>query len=129
MDDELLAWFAFYGIGMVLSLTIIFIVYRIALRIFRNPWSKYANADLLNYGLPTQATILKMWQTGTVFSNNPQIGLGLQIQSPDDGSIYEVETKVVLPQFMVAKLQEGATVPVKVDPNDHTRVALVPPTL
>ena len=128
MDDELLAWLAFYGIGLVLSLTIIFITYRIGLRIFKNPWSKYANADLLNYGLPTQATILKMWRTGTVFNNNPQIGLRLQIQSPDDGSIYETETKVVLPQFMVAKFQEGATTPVKVDPNDHTRVALVPPT-
>ncbi len=128
MDDNLLAWLAFYGIGTVLSLAIAFIMYRVALRIFKNPWSKYANADLLNYGLPTQATILKMWQTGTVFNNNPQIGLHLQIQSPDDGSIYDVETKVVLPQFMVAKFQEGATVPVKVDPNDHTRGMLAPPT-
>lgn len=127
MDDEVLAWLAFYGIGLVLSLTIIFITYRIGLRIFKNPWSKYANADLLNYGLPTQATILKMWRTGTVFNNNPQIGFHLQIQSPDDGSIYETETKVVLPQFMVAKFQEGVTTPVKVDPNDHTRVVLVPP--
>ena len=128
MDDKLLAWLAFYGIGTVLSLTIMFIMYRVGLRIFRNPWSKYANADLLNYGLPTQATIFKMRQTGTVFNNNPQIGFHLQIQSPDDGSIYEVETKVVLPQFRVVKFQEGATVPVKVDPNDHTKVALVPPT-
>jgi hypothetical protein len=128
MDDKLLAWLVFYGIGMTLSLTMIFIIYRVGRRVFKNPWSKYANADLLNDGLPTQATILKMWQTGTVFNNNPQIGLHLQIQSPDDGSIYEVETKVVLPQFMVVKCQEGATMPVKVDPNDRNRVALAPPT-
>jgi len=127
MDDKLLAWLTFYGIGTGLSLTIIFIIYRVGLWIFRNPWSKYANVDLLNHGLPTQATILKMWRTGTVFSNNPQIGFHLQIQSPDDGSLYEAETKVVLPQFMVTKFQEGVTTPVKVDPNDRTRVVLIPP--
>ncbi len=127
MNDDM-AWLAFFGIRAVLGLLMVFIAYRVALCIFRNPWAKHVNTDLLKQGLTTQATILKMWRTGTVFNNNPQIGFHLQVQSPDDGSVYEAEAIVVLPQSMLAKLWEGATVPVKVDPNDHARVALTPQT-
>ena len=85
--------------------------------------SFYGNQDVLDHGHLVQATILKSWQTGAMVNYNPQIGLRLQVQ-PANGQPYEVETKAVVPQLKLVMLQEGAMIPVKIDPNDRMRVAL-----
>jgi hypothetical protein len=82
-----------------------------------------ANSDILANGVMAQATILKAWQTGMMVNYNPQIGLLLQVQ-PADGNPYQAETKAVVSQLKLAQLQEGSLVPVKIDPNDRSHVAL-----
>ena len=107
----------FVGIITLLSLAFTFWIIRYVRRSF------FGNQDLVSNGIPAQATVLQAWQTGAMINYNPQIGLKLQVQHPQ-GHSYEVETKAVVPQLQLAQLQIGATVPVRIDPQNPQRVLL-----
>ena len=112
-----IAIFCFIGLTMAVSIGFSIWLIRYVRKSF------FGNQDVLNHGQLAQATILKAWQTGAMVNYNPQIGLHLQVQ-PAQGQPYQVETKAVVPQLKLAMLQEGAMIPVKIDPNNPQRVAL-----
>lgn len=80
------------------------------------------NKKLLQQGLPGQATIVSVYQTGTMVNNNPQIGLVLQINGPLGQ--YQTETKAVIPMISIPQFQPGAVLPVKIDPSNRNNIAL-----
>lgn len=82
-----------------------------------------ARAPQIKDGLLGQATILKIWETGLRVNERPQIGFLLNVQHPD-GSSYEIETKAVIPIIHLPQFQPGATIAVKIDAHNRSRVAL-----
>ncbi len=80
------------------------------------------NKKLLQQGLPGQATIVNVYQTGMMINNNPQIGLVLQINGPLGQ--YQTETKAVIPMISIPQFQPGAVLPVKIDPSNRNNIAL-----
>ena len=74
-------------------------------------------------GVPAQATILKMWDTGTTVNDNPLVGLLLEVR-PQDRPAYQVQTQSLVSRLKIPLVQTGATVPVKFDPSDPAKVAL-----
>ncbi|ABX06360.1 hypothetical protein Haur_3724 [Herpetosiphon aurantiacus DSM 785] len=80
------------------------------------------NKKLLQQGLPGQATIINVYQTGMMVNNNPQIGLVLQIDGPLGQ--YQTETKAVIPMISIPQFQPGAVLPVKIDPSNRNNIAL-----
>ena len=80
------------------------------------------NAALLKTGLPAQAKILKVWQTGMMINNNPQIGMQLEVTGPT--GTYQTETKIVVPMINIPQFQPGAVLPAKIDPADQRKIAL-----
>ncbi len=82
---------------------------------------------VLRRGLPAEAVVLKVWDTGTSLNDNPQVGLLLEVR-PADGAPFQTETASVASRLEAARICPGAIVQVKYDPQDRRRVALVPGT-
>ena len=99
----------------IFSLMIIFIV--------RRYMKNITGGDLKASGETAQATILRMWDTGTTVNQNPVAGFLLEVRRAAYPP-YQVETKSLVPRLMTGQLQPGAVVPVKVDPRNQQRVVL-----
>jgi hypothetical protein len=74
-------------------------------------------------GIPAQATIQNVWQTGTYVNNNPQVGLQLEVRPPT-GVAYVTQTNAIIPLVNIPQFQPGAVVPVKIHPTDPSKVIL-----
>ena len=77
----------------------------------------------LQDGTPAQATILRIWDTGTTLNDNPVVGFLLEVRPPNLPA-YQAESKSMIPRLSISQFQPGATVPVKIDPQNQARVAL-----
>jgi len=84
---------------------------------------KLTGGDLKASGETAQATILRMWDTGTTVNQNPVAGFLLEVRRAAYPP-YQVETKSLVPRLMTGQLQPGAVVPIKVDPRNQQRVVL-----
>jgi hypothetical protein len=81
------------------------------------------NRKVLEEGLSGEATILQVRQTSVMINNQPQAALRLEVRVPG-WEPYETEIKMVIPIVNVPQFQPGAVFPVKVDPNNRSKVVL-----
>jgi hypothetical protein len=72
---------------------------------------------LMQTGRVGTATVSGVRQTGTFVNNNPECELELQV-TVDDGEPYAVKHRQVLAMVALPGFQPGASVPVRVDPDD-----------
>jgi hypothetical protein len=79
--------------------------------------------QLLQSGIPAQARVLNIWETGTSVNNQPQIGIALEVY-PQGGAPYQAQTTEFVSIIHLSRLQPGATVRVRYDPNAPARVTL-----
>jgi hypothetical protein len=70
------------------------------------------------------AEILDVGETGTYINNQPKLRFVLRVSSPVHGTV-DLEHKVVIPLTALAQYQKGATVNVKVNPEDPSEVMFV----
>jgi hypothetical protein len=81
------------------------------------------NRTILQNGIPAQATIRQVWQTGTFVNENPQVGMQLEVRPPG-GAPYVAQLNAVVPLINIPQFQPGTVVPVKISPTDASRVEL-----
>src|SRR5580704_15862128 len=80
--------------------------------------------ELQASGIPAEAAILQIWDTGITVNEDPVIGMRVEVR-PKDGAPYEATIKkseisrLDLPQF-----QPGNVIPVRIDPKDPQHVAI-----
>lgn len=87
--------------------------------------AKADEADrIASTGIPGQATIVGLTQTGVFLNDNPQVGLDLMVTIPGRQP-YASHRKEFIPLILLGRLANGATLPVKVDPADPSRVVIV----
>lgn len=79
---------------------------------------------ILARGIPAQASIVRIWETGVRVNDNPQVGFQLHVY-PANAQPYAVETAMIVSQLAIPRIQPGATVAVKIDPADPRKVAIV----
>jgi hypothetical protein len=72
---------------------------------------------LMQAGRVGTATVSGIRQTGTFVNNNPECALDLQV-TVDGGVPYAVTHRQVLAMVALPGFQPGASVPVRVDPDD-----------
>jgi hypothetical protein len=81
--------------------------------------------ELLRTGVPGEAKVVAVVDertTGSIVRSR----LSLRVE-PVDGDNFEVQVRHAFQSLAArAKVKVGATVPVRYDPKDHTRVVLVP---
>jgi hypothetical protein len=79
---------------------------------------------LLDHGVPAQATIVALGDTGVTINQNPQIKLELDVRGRD-GRNYRATTTAIVSRLVSARYVPGTLVNVVVDTNDPQQVALV----
>jgi hypothetical protein len=87
-------------------------------------WSGVSQAkELQKNGEVAQATILKIWDTGMTVNDDPVVGFLLEVQ-PENKESYQAETKLRISRLHIPMIQPGATIQVRYDPVQPTRVSL-----
>ena len=81
------------------------------------------NRPVRETGISASALVLEIWDTGVRLNDNPVVGFRLEV-TLEDGTTYEATTKNVVSIVHIPQVQPGAVLPVKVDPNDPSLVAL-----
>lgn len=81
------------------------------------------NHAILEKGLPAQAVILKISDTGTTINKDPLVRLLLEVRPPGQPA-FQAETERLISRLQIPLVQPGAMVSVKYDPDSH-EVALV----
>jgi hypothetical protein len=75
-------------------------------------------------GLPASAHILQIWDTGITVNNDPVIGMRVEIDRSDGSAYPATIPKCLISRIDIPRFQPGATVPVRIDPQDPAKVAL-----
>ena len=82
-----------------------------------------SNRNVLQTGVTAPAVILSVQDTGVTMNDNPQARIRLRVM-PMGGDAFEAEVTQIVGRFQVAMLAPNASVMVKYDPNDKTKVAI-----
>jgi len=77
---------------------------------------------LANEGVDATATIQQIISTGKTVNMQPEIQFQMTVDV--NGQTSEVTHTQVVPPTLIPQVQPGATVPVKVDPNDHSQLMI-----
>lgn len=78
--------------------------------------------SLANEGVEAMATIKSMTATGTQVNMQPELAFELTLDV--NGQTSDVSHTQVVSPAMIGSLQPGATVPCRVDPNDHSKLMI-----
>ncbi len=81
------------------------------------------NRAVMQTGVSAPAVILSVQDTGVTMNDNPQARIRLRVM-PMGGDAFEAEVTQIVGRFQVAMLVPNASVMVKYDPNDKTKVAI-----
>jgi hypothetical protein len=85
--------------------------------------SAMANSAVLAKGLPAEARILSIRETGTTINRNPVVRLTLEVRPPLE-PVFQAETERLVSLLEIPQFQPGTVVHVKYDPATHA-VALL----
>ena len=78
----------------------------------------------LEDGVPAQATVVALADTGITVNENPQVRVELEVRRRD-GHAYRATATAVVSRLTASRYAPGTAVAVMVDPRDPQRVALV----
>jgi hypothetical protein len=81
------------------------------------------NSSLVKTGVSAPAVILEVQDTGVSMNNSMQARLSLQV-TPSNRPPFQATTTAFVNRFQVGMLVPGASVQVKYDPNDISKVAV-----
>ncbi len=109
------------GGTLLLTVVIIFFVFRAVRKVSGN--SKDAQR-ILQTGIPAQARILQVSQTGMYVNNNPVADLILEVQIQGQAP-YQTQLRQLVSMFNLSQFQVGSVLAVKVDPSNPANVVLM----
>ena len=87
-------------------------------------WRGVRDRNIVREGVEAQARIVEMTDTGNRFNHNPQVRLVVEVHPAKDEP-FRAELTVVVSPVALQSWGEGTMIPVKYDPGDSSRVALV----
>jgi hypothetical protein len=115
-------------ITLLVVLVVLVVVTAVSYRIVKRMIGRHLQTDaaqqqIIQNGIPAQATILDVWETGIVIRHKTQLSLRLNVMAPNQAS-YEVETQTIATPLEVVKLQPGHTISIHIDPTDLQNIVL-----
>lgn len=84
--------------------------------------------DVRTAGLAGQATIVSLREGGPYINQRPTITMELDVELPQRDS-YRAQARQPVGRLVIGRLQPGATIPVRVDPNDPANVVVDEPAM
>ncbi len=82
-----------------------------------------AEQALLQTGTQAAGTIKSFQDTGALVNFNPQVNIELEVEA-DGQAPYTVQTSTAVPQTMLAQLQPGNRLALRVDPSNPQNIAI-----
>ncbi|GAA3146968.1 hypothetical protein GCM10010466_42480 [Planomonospora alba] len=82
-----------------------------------------AGKRILQTGVPAQAMIEHLGETGITVNGQPMVEFGLRVRQAD-GREYGVTHRQILPRLMMGMVTIGAVVPVKVDMAEPEKIVI-----
>lgn len=76
-------------------------------------------------GIPGQGRILGVQQTGTYINNNPVADIMLEVHPANGQPPYQTTVRRMVSLFQISQFQQGAVLPIKIDPADPAKVVLL----
>lgn len=76
-------------------------------------------------GVPGQGRILNVQQTGTYINNNPVADILLEVHPSNGQPPYQTSVRRIVSMFQISQFQQGAVLPIKIDPADPSKVVLL----
>ena len=117
-------FFAISGTGMVLTGAILGITGLLLILFGAASLRKAAaNKRIDETGLAGTGQIVGLTQTGMYMNDNPQVGIQMVVSVPGKNP-YQVEVRQFVPLILLGSIQIGATLPVKVDQQDPSKVVI-----
>jgi hypothetical protein len=89
-------------------------------RMFKN---MNQNSGLVKTGVPASAVIIGLQDTGVTMNDSPQVRLTLQV-TPADRPPFQAVATTFVGRLQVGMITPGASVMVRYDPNDISKVAI-----
>jgi hypothetical protein len=74
-------------------------------------------------GVSGQATIVSLRESGPYVNDRPTITMQLDVDLPGSER-YRAEAKQVVGRLIIGRLEPGATIPVRVDAEDRSKVSV-----
>lgn len=74
-------------------------------------------------GQNAEAEIIEIWDTGMTVNDDPIVGFKLRVRPPGTES-FEATTQGLVSRLHIPQIQPGMVIPVAIDPNDRSRVAI-----
>ena len=85
-----------------------------------------SSKDVAETGTPATARIISIRDTGGRLNSNPAIEFQLEVQ-PENGPVYTATANAIVSTVYLPRFQPGASIAVKIDPADTSKVAVVLP--
>ena len=85
------------------------------------------NQQLVATGMPGQAMIVQMGDTGVRINNQPRLSLTLDVhpvQGMSHFAAFRTTHETTVPMMAMARVAPGTTVPVKLDPQNPSRLTI-----
>jgi hypothetical protein len=76
-------------------------------------------------GVPGQARILGVQQTNTRINHNPVVDILLEVHPSNGQPPYQTKVRRMVSMFQIAQFQQGAVLPIGIDPTNPTNVVLL----
>lgn len=112
------------GLGLVITCGTLLFTGLIIFFVYRTVFGKINQSNkLLSTGVPAQALVMQLADTGVRLNDNPQVKLVLEVH-PMGQPPYQVETTAFVSMLKLAQIQPGQTINVRYDPADPSKVAL-----
>ncbi len=83
-----------------------------------------AKEQLAQTGIPAMGRLLSVQQTGRLVNYNPEIQAVVEVHHPQLGA-YQTQTTAIVPQIAIPRAQPGASVQVRVSPQNQHEIALI----
>ena len=112
--------------GLGIGITVISLVFTlvIILVVFKMVSGSMGDKQTLQNGVPGSAVVMSLAPTGTVINNLYYVcSIGLRVQPPAQAA-YDVMITQSVPITAMARVNPGATIGVKADPTDQTKVVI-----
>lgn len=108
------------GGSLLITVLVLFFVFRVIGNVTKG--NKDAQRILMS-GIPAQATVVGLQDTGTRLNDNPLVIIGLQVNQ--GAQSYQTQVRQIVPMIRMSQIQPGSNVEVRVDPADPSKVAIV----
>ncbi len=117
-------------IGLTMVIIIASFIFAGLIAFFVIRWArKYSGKDaasqeLLRTGIPAQARIVQVTETNMYINEMPVLNLLLEVYPQNGQPPFQAWVQRRIPMYQMMQFQLGATVPVRFNPADPTKIAI-----